>query len=98
MIKPVAPRKEDFPNYECYLDAYEAYAESHDRYYGWLASEKLRLENQQVTVDGWRKRQAAEFAAMKRRDEEDELLAYASLQELKREQWRERVRRAIEED
>ena len=98
MIKPVAPRKDDYANHQCYLDAYYKYTEAHDLYHDWLETESQRLEKQQVTVDSWRKRQAAELAAMKHRDEEDELLAYASLQELKREQWRERVRRAIEDD
>ena len=46
----------------------------------------------------WRKHQSAELDAMKRRDAEDELFAYASLQELKRDQWRERMRKAIEDD
>ena len=98
MNKPVAPQKDDYINYQCYLDAYEQYVEAHDRYYEWLASENCRFDNQKATVMNWRKHQSAELDAMKRRDAEDELFAYASLQELKRDQWRERMRKAIEDD
>ena len=98
MNKPVAPQKDDYINYQCYLDAYEKYVEAHDRYYELLASENSRSDNQKATVMNWRKYQSAELDAMKRRDAEDALFAYASLQELKRDQWRERMQQWLDAD
>ena len=94
MESPKSPRKDDFPNYQAYLDAYDAYVIKLDQYHDW----KQRQPERDRAIANFRQRFAELQAKAAKDDERDELIAYANEKALRIQQWRERVRRAIEDD
>ena len=89
---PKSPRSVDFPNYQAYLDAYDAYVFKLDQYNNKRRHQPAAERN---TAD-FRQSFAALQAEMAKSDEEDKLIAYANARELRVQQWRDRVSREID--